>query len=70
MQELSCSSYGVLFPNLDGENCLKGRGMEGMQALFILWDRTLECSQAHKRACKDTWTKINKQSKTVLAVKH
>lgn len=62
VQELSCSSYGVLFPNLEKEEewngkGIKGRGMEGMQSLFVLWDRTLAYSQAHKRTCKDTQTK-------------
>lgn len=75
VQGLSCSSYGVHCPNLEKEEewkCrgIKSRGMEGMQSLFILWDRTLACSQAHKRTCKDTWTKINKQSKTILTVKY
>lgn len=58
------------FPNLERENSLKGRGMEGMQSLFILWDRTLACSQSQKRTHKDTWTKTNKQNKTILTVNY
>lgn len=68
MQKPSRSSYGVPFPNLETEEEWKGtrikrRGMEGMQSLFILWDRTLACSQAHKTTRKDTQTKTNKQTK-------
>lgn len=44
--------------------------MEGMQSLFILWDRTLTCSQSQKRTRKDTQTKINKQNKTILTVNY